>query len=154
MKFINYLIYGSTQKQPFSNSNKAVVSDTPFDPFLFQLASSSSYKYPTYSAKLKLKNKNLNFSLQKKNIQISVIEMSMSIFSSFEALCAETFYGQKVAPLSTPPISNYVKIDDLMNKDKEVSLSPSQPKDRRRTRATRFAPELDGLHCFETIIPY
>ncbi|KAL3653722.1 hypothetical protein CASFOL_003403 [Castilleja foliolosa] len=87
--------------------------------------------------------------------------MSMPIFSPFEALCAETFYGQKVVPLSTPPPSNYtniegpaVKIDDLMNTDKEVSLSPSQPKNRRRTRATRFAPELDGLHCFETIIPY
>ncbi|GFP88747.1 hypothetical protein PHJA_001018400 [Phtheirospermum japonicum] len=84
--------------------------------------------------------------------------MSMSIFSAFEALCAETFYGQKVAlPLTPPPSINIkkqdlaVKIEDL-KKGKEVN---SQPEDRRRIRAPpRFAPELDGVYCFETILPY
>lgn len=25
---------------------------------------------------------------------------------------------------------------------------------KRRVRLPRFAPELDGVHCFETIVPY
>ncbi|KAH6756260.1 hypothetical protein C2S52_017853 [Perilla frutescens var. hirtella] len=72
--------------------------------------------------------------------------MSMSIFSSFEALCAEKL-GFSFSPA--------VKIDDLMKtKVKDVNSSSKPAKDRRTTRAMRFAPELDGVHCFETILPY
>ncbi|GFP80191.1 hypothetical protein PHJA_000162500 [Phtheirospermum japonicum] len=81
----------------------------------------------------------------------------MSIFSAFEALCAETFYCQKVAlPLTPPPSINInkqdlaVKIEDL-KKGKEVT---SQQEDRRSIRAPRFAPELDEVYCFETFLPY
>ncbi|KAL3653736.1 hypothetical protein CASFOL_003417 [Castilleja foliolosa] len=83
--------------------------------------------------------------------------MSMSNFSAFEALCAESFYGQKVAlPLAKPPSNNpnkqdpAVKIDDLKKKVKNVNSFPSQPEDR----TPRFAPELDGVYYFETIVPY
>ncbi|KAL3630749.1 hypothetical protein CASFOL_023733 [Castilleja foliolosa] len=90
--------------------------------------------------------------------------MSMSIFSSFDALCAESFFGQKISHSRGPARSNdtnkqvpAAKIDD-QKKGKDVNSCPSQPEkkpgDRRRIRALRFAPELDGVHCFETIIPY
>ncbi|XP_050235851.1 uncharacterized protein LOC126685900 [Mercurialis annua] len=91
----------------------------------------------------------------------------MSMFSSFDALCAE-FYGQKLK-LSGGPSSDQQRnpkiLDSLIEKSetegKEKSLvssalrkvkgSPSPPQERRRPR---FAPELDGVHCFETILPY
>ncbi|KAG8381588.1 hypothetical protein BUALT_Bualt06G0137100 [Buddleja alternifolia] len=90
--------------------------------------------------------------------------MSMSIFSSFEALCAESSFGQKVGfswPYSNSNTNKKepaaVKIDDDLKKGKEVNSSfqptttKKKPENRRRPR---FAPELDGLHCFETILPY
>ncbi|PIM98403.1 hypothetical protein CDL12_29117 [Handroanthus impetiginosus] len=92
--------------------------------------------------------------------------MFMSIFSSFDALCAESV-GRKVSLSDfAPPPSNAiervpggggsVKIDDL-KKGKEANSS-SQPEkkaeDRRRMRALRFAPEFDGVYSFETIVGY
>ncbi|GFP88754.1 hypothetical protein PHJA_001019100 [Phtheirospermum japonicum] len=90
--------------------------------------------------------------------------MSTSIFSSFDALCAESFFGQKINPFRDPAPSKdtnkqvpAVKID-VQKKGKDVNPCPSQPEkklgDRRRIRAPRFAPELDGVYCFETIISY
>ncbi|KAL3653695.1 hypothetical protein CASFOL_003376 [Castilleja foliolosa] len=92
--------------------------------------------------------------------------MSMSIFSSFDALCAESFFGQKINLFKGSTSSNNdstklvpaLKVDDQIKKGKDVNSCPSLPEkkleDRRRIRAPRFAPELDGLHCFETLIPY
>ncbi|GFP88753.1 hypothetical protein PHJA_001019000 [Phtheirospermum japonicum] len=86
--------------------------------------------------------------------------MSMSIFSSFDALCAESFFGQKTSLFKGPAPSNNtrqataLKIDD-QKKGKDVNSGPEKKLgDRRRIRALRFAPELDGVHCFETILPY
>ncbi|CAA0813065.1 Unknown protein [Striga hermonthica] len=91
--------------------------------------------------------------------------MSMSMFSSFDALCAESFFGQKIGLFSFPATSGHddgktpeLKIG-LVKKGKEVNSPPPHPEkkrteDRRRVRAARFAPELDGVYCFETIIPY
>ncbi|KAL3653697.1 hypothetical protein CASFOL_003378 [Castilleja foliolosa] len=87
--------------------------------------------------------------------------MSMSIFSSFDALCAESFFGQKINLFKGSTSSNNdstklvpaLKVDDQIKKGKDVN-SEKKLEDRRRTRAPRFAPELDGLHCFETLIPY
>ncbi|KAL6533387.1 hypothetical protein OROMI_027499 [Orobanche minor] len=90
--------------------------------------------------------------------------MSMSIFTPFDALCAESFFGQKVYFSSNSPSGNTtdkrdpdLEIDD-MKKGKEVNLYPylsnKKPEDRRYSRAPRFAPELDGVHCFENILPY
>ncbi|KAL0299750.1 UNVERIFIED_CONTAM: hypothetical protein Sradi_6634800 [Sesamum radiatum] len=86
--------------------------------------------------------------------------MSMSIFTSFDALSAE-FFGQKVylAPSNTnkpTAAAAATKVDDL-KKGTEVKSSSEPvktPEDRRRIRAPRFAVELDGVHCFETILPY
>ncbi|KAG8381597.1 hypothetical protein BUALT_Bualt06G0138000 [Buddleja alternifolia] len=91
--------------------------------------------------------------------------MSTSFFSSFEAL--STSFGQKVVGLSWAPAPSNankqepavaaVKFDDS-KKGKEVNSSyqptTKKPEDHRRMRALRFAPELDGVYCFETILPY
>ncbi|CAN4085631.1 unnamed protein product [Withania somnifera] len=103
--------------------------------------------------------------------------MMMSIFSSFDALSADLF-GQKVtrswaqAPFdkkqqegagpiesdrknaaASPPTTSST---GELNKAGEAAVpstskSPSRP---QQQRWPRFAPELDGVHCFETIIPY
>ncbi|KAL3524462.1 hypothetical protein ACH5RR_017296 [Cinchona calisaya] len=101
--------------------------------------------------------------------------MLMSLFSSFDALCAESI-GQKVR-LSWPPGVNTTKDAkqqqqqqqqgsiDGGNRVKEGSSSSSNdPKkapnnhnhqlQQQQKRRPRFAVELDGVHCFETIIPY
>ncbi|XP_049394001.1 uncharacterized protein LOC125858294 isoform X2 [Solanum stenotomum] len=101
----------------------------------------------------------------------------MSIFSSFDALSAEIL-GQKVNHSWAPPTSDNKQQQGLaplvsdrktavsppstsspgeLNKAGEAaapssSKSPSRPQQQRRR--PRFAPELDGVHCFETILPY
>ncbi|KAM3247611.1 hypothetical protein P3L10_009378 [Capsicum annuum] len=102
--------------------------------------------------------------------------MMMSIFSSFDALSAEIF-GQKVTR-SWPPATSDNKqpaVGPTVSDRKAAAVSPpstssngglnkageaaapstsksvSRPQQQRRPR---FAPELDGVHCFETIIPY
>ncbi|CAN4089467.1 unnamed protein product [Withania somnifera] len=90
--------------------------------------------------------------------------MMMSIFSSFDALSAELI-GQKVnqptsdkkqkgvAPIvsdrktaaASPPSTSSI---GGLNKAGEAAAQPQQH------RRPSFAPELDGVHCFETIIPY
>ncbi|CAI9762518.1 unnamed protein product [Fraxinus pennsylvanica] len=74
--------------------------------------------------------------------------------------------GQKVA-LSWAPSSNMEvqrqgvsKKFDEVKKGKEISDSSQPPSQAKKTevrlpaRRPRFAPEFDGVHCFETIIPY
>lgn len=89
--------------------------------------------------------------------------MSTSLFSSFEALYADSI-GHKVPLYWAPPPPAQankkdptVKIDDDLKKGKDA-ISSSQPEkktgDRRRIVAPRFAPEFDGIHCFETIVPW
>ncbi|PHT53567.1 hypothetical protein CQW23_08029 [Capsicum baccatum] len=97
--------------------------------------------------------------------------MIVSIFSSFDALSAELF-GQKlnfskaynetkqqvVAPLVADrqpvvsPSSTCISSGDLIKKAREAS-PPSSARQQQHKRQ-RFAPEFDGVHCFETIIPY
>ncbi|KAM7499829.1 hypothetical protein LguiA_024243 [Lonicera macranthoides] len=88
--------------------------------------------------------------------------MFMSIFSSFDAVCAESF-GHKVGfsfPL-LPPFNITQKetgSSNNNNNNNNVTSSPDiikneKDKNQQRERKARFAPELDGLHCFETIVP-
>ncbi|GMI95335.1 hypothetical protein like AT1G32928 [Hibiscus trionum] len=77
-----------------------------------------------------------------------------SIFTSFDALCAE-FLGQTIRPSfasSTPKHGKVAiatnKASEDMNKNQQGNVEKSQQ------RAPRFAPELDGLHCFETLVSY
>ncbi|GAB4858608.1 hypothetical protein Ancab_010082 [Ancistrocladus abbreviatus] len=97
-----------------------------------------------------------------------------SIFSSFEALCAESS-GRKVS-LSWPSSERKEErkglsaVDGLKKDDAEKETrTPVMPKDtssrsiadgnqitrnNNLKRNPRFAVELDGVHCFETIVPY
>lgn len=94
--------------------------------------------------------------------------MIMSMFSSFDALFLESF-GQKVG-FSWPLVStkdDRTSLSLLENKEKSCSNSSADklnvkkiPENQevqqksRKTTSTRFALELDGVHCFESIIPY
>ncbi|KAL0304494.1 UNVERIFIED_CONTAM: hypothetical protein Sradi_6317500 [Sesamum radiatum] len=81
--------------------------------------------------------------------------MLMSIFSSSS--------GQKV-DLSgwASSSSNANKQEAAVAADKTDGLTKGKGSlqttkksgGRRKTRELRFAPELDGVHCFETILPY
>ncbi|KAF8042800.1 hypothetical protein BT93_A1201 [Corymbia citriodora subsp. variegata] len=77
----------------------------------------------------------------------------MSIFSSFEALCAEA-HGQKIAFSFSPAKAQPPVDSSAAEKVKKVGGKPLPGQSQPKKRAPRFAPELDGVHCFETILPY
>lgn len=80
-----------------------------------------------------------------------------SMFSSFDALCAE-FLGQTVKP--SFPISQQqskTSTSALNNKvsDQKRVCSPEAGQVKKQQKSApprRFAVELDGLHCFETLV--
>ncbi|MCL7050079.1 hypothetical protein MKW94_008981 [Papaver nudicaule] len=72
-----------------------------------------------------------------------------SIFSSFDAVCFE-FLKQKIgSSSSTMEIKNNTGINKV-NSTPEPQVQKQEEKKRTSTR--RFAVELDGLNCFETIV--
>ncbi|KAL5737082.1 hypothetical protein ACOSQ2_031870 [Xanthoceras sorbifolium] len=87
----------------------------------------------------------------------------MSIFSSFDALCAE-FYRQKIDFSAGSAEKPKQEANSMKRSGSEENKSPSsvggRPSEEQRrriregARRARFAPELDGVHCFETIVPY
>ncbi|WOG90916.1 hypothetical protein DCAR_0310163 [Daucus carota subsp. sativus] len=90
--------------------------------------------------------------------------MLMSMLSSFDALFAESF-GHKVGfswPLlsakDVQPSENKMQSSSGNFADKFIAKKlPENQEVQQKTRkiaSTRFAPELDGVHFFETIIPY
>lgn len=98
--------------------------------------------------------------------------MMMSIFSSFDALSAE-FFGQKLSlakPSTTETKQQEVAVGPFVSDTKTTAAPPSNPSARVVKKAgeasppsssrqqlqkrQRFALELDGVHCFETIVPY
>ncbi|KAL7213990.1 hypothetical protein ACSBR1_026422 [Camellia fascicularis] len=85
--------------------------------------------------------------------------MSMSLFSSFDALCAE-YLGQKVGlswakerkvDLDSSAVDHRKKTSSPMIVKESSNKSKEEGKQQRRPR---FAPELDGVNCFETIVLY
>nr|GMC61007.1 AF211539_1 Avr9/Cf-9 rapidly elicited protein 65 [Ipomoea batatas] len=91
----------------------------------------------------------------------------MSLFSSFEVLCADSI-GLKVN-LSRPPSSAQRQLQQTAGSESKTAPPPSaagggsnksgevptpQAKRPQQQRRPRFAPEFDGVHCFETVIPY
>ncbi|GJZ24489.1 hypothetical protein Tco_1052541 [Tanacetum coccineum] len=71
-----------------------------------------------------------------------------SIFSSFDALSAE-FLGQSLRSLNTKSPASGTTIKD--HEQKKVKYET----DRKQGKASyggRWAPELDGLHCFESLV--
>lgn len=94
----------------------------------------------------------------------------MSIFSSFEAKSAE-LYGWKLFDFSPPKTSSSsssssIAVDDHDHHDLKREIDNSSVKKEsgnskqksnlitKLKRNPRFALELDGVHCFETIVPY
>lgn len=86
----------------------------------------------------------------------------MSMFSSFDALMAESF-GHKVGVSQSMITKERVVSTEKQvkeetpasNKDISVSKGKASPENQQhKPRKTRFAPELDGVHFFESIIPY
>ncbi|KAI4384876.1 hypothetical protein MLD38_002970 [Melastoma candidum] len=93
--------------------------------------------------------------------------MMSSIFSSFDAICAESLLGWKPMRFSGDQNSILRKDDShAVEKARKLEGGSVSPSDKardvdskrrqgdRQRRAPRFAPELDGVHCFETILPY
>ena len=80
-----------------------------------------------------------------------------SLFSSFDAACAELL--GKTLKASIPSFSmagGFVQKQDSEIKamEKGANHSPSSHVSKPKGTAARYAPELDGLHCFETLIRY
>ncbi|EXB78393.1 hypothetical protein L484_003255 [Morus notabilis] len=89
--------------------------------------------------------------------------MVMSMFSSFDAVCAEisNFSMPKAYGISSDSVHKDRKENgDSHNTGKTSPPPPSAPPSkvataqRKPQRTPRFAPEFDGVHCFETIVPY
>lgn len=81
-----------------------------------------------------------------------------SLFSSFDALCAE-FLGQAVgsnfAPVACPgrrsaPSDEHAP--DSATKSRGAKPPPPRREESGRRSGPRFAPELDGLNIFETLV--
>ncbi|KAG5255315.1 Avr9/Cf-9 rapidly elicited protein [Salix suchowensis] len=71
-----------------------------------------------------------------------------SMFSSFDAFCAELL-GEKLR--SSFPIAT----NDCNTKRKSGEGSSSRSSaGKQEKKVPRFAPEFDGLNCFETIVNY
>ncbi|KDP32654.1 hypothetical protein JCGZ_14774 [Jatropha curcas] len=87
--------------------------------------------------------------------------MMMSIFSSFDALGAE-LYGQKLNYSAKQETGTTV--ESIKKSRSEGKSLPSSPVSKKGSATSlppqqerwtpRFAPELDGVHCFETILRY
>ncbi|KZV43117.1 hypothetical protein F511_04509 [Dorcoceras hygrometricum] len=74
--------------------------------------------------------------------------MMMSIFSPFDLLLGEAF-GQKITGHWA------TTAEDRKDVNKRAGeVNPSPPQQKQEEPRPRFAPELDGLHCFESILPY
>ncbi|KAJ0104708.1 hypothetical protein Patl1_17389 [Pistacia atlantica] len=84
-----------------------------------------------------------------------------SMFSSFDAFSAE-FLGQKVRASfvsATKKVNNMqseskdsTRVNKTSHMEKKQEGGPSSSK--ASSGKARFAPELDGLNCFETIVSY
>ncbi|KAG2680640.1 hypothetical protein I3843_11G108700 [Carya illinoinensis] len=85
-----------------------------------------------------------------------------SMFSSFDAVCAELL-GQTVrtsfssiAKGTSNAAAAASSIDASKKQQGDAQPPPACAKKeiRPRQRVPRFAPELDGLNCFETLVSY
>ncbi|KAK9724907.1 hypothetical protein RND81_05G107400 [Saponaria officinalis] len=87
----------------------------------------------------------------------------MSLFSSFDALCAESTgwksfnFSTAAAAPAAPSTAAREEHASTTECNKQVQNKVNEEKKAVKkviTRNPRFALEFDGLHCFETILPY
>ncbi|KAI3439778.1 uncharacterized protein J3R85_004431 [Psidium guajava] len=86
-----------------------------------------------------------------------------SIFSPFDFLCDELF-RQKVKAHLPPALSNVAGGDSSplqrskrapntpRTESKSDNVTEQKRMETQKESSPRFAPELDGIHCFETIV--
>uniref|UniRef100_A0A803QXU4 Avr9/Cf-9 rapidly elicited protein n=1 Tax=Cannabis sativa TaxID=3483 RepID=A0A803QXU4_CANSA len=89
----------------------------------------------------------------------------MSMFSYFDVLLgdASTAKGFSSSSSSSSAVKkereNSIKNGDRRSENsatslpENVSTTATTRRDHQK-RSPRFAPEIDGVHCFETILPY
>ncbi|KAM6555281.1 hypothetical protein CsatB_002300 [Cannabis sativa] len=89
----------------------------------------------------------------------------MSMFSYFDVLLgdASTAKGFSSSSSSSSAVKKE-RENSIKNGDRRSENSATSPTENVSTTATtrrdhqkrspRFAPEIDGVHCFETILPY
>jgi len=156
--------------------------------FLSRQQTSGSLPSLRVSLLISLRNQDHN---QFGNGRIRLSKM-MSIFSPFDAFCAESngwklcnFSGRQFSSSSSSSSSSATQFDrkisssssavnvdrdhenslrreianpvtkkDAENSNKIDDPSGQKPMTMTKKRNPRFAVEFDGLHCFETIIPY
>ncbi|KAL3725019.1 hypothetical protein ACJRO7_030088 [Eucalyptus globulus] len=78
-----------------------------------------------------------------------------SIFSSFDFLCAELF-RLKVKAQLPPAVSTVAggNPSPLQHESKSGNATEQMKWKHGKERFPRFALELDGIHCFETIVSH
>ncbi|KAI3982488.1 hypothetical protein MKX01_031227 [Papaver californicum] len=77
-----------------------------------------------------------------------------SIFSSFDAACFE-FLHQKTASLpsmETKKNNNTAGDNKVSSPPEKQQVQKKQEDEKKTTSTRRYALELDGLNCFETIV--
>ncbi|XP_060971103.1 uncharacterized protein LOC133037715 [Cannabis sativa] len=91
----------------------------------------------------------------------------MSMFSYFDVLLGDASTAKGFSSSSSSSSSSAVKNkreNSIKNGDRRsensatslpenVSTTATTRRDHQK-RSPRFAPEIDGVHCFETILPY
>ncbi|KVI04296.1 hypothetical protein Ccrd_017393 [Cynara cardunculus var. scolymus] len=82
------------------------------------------------------------------------MSMFIPIFTPFDALCCE-FIARKLlvsnTSIKTQEVSECMKINESHD---HPSPSADIKKPSKLQMKPRFAPEFDGVYCFETILPY
>ncbi|KAG2333101.1 hypothetical protein Bca52824_004281 [Brassica carinata] len=80
----------------------------------------------------------------------------MSIFSPFEALCSESSGFKIKLPGGQKQSSggNQPPASEQQKNYERIHVSSDDEKNKKKIQPMRIAPELDGVHCFETILPF
>ncbi|KAK2981950.1 hypothetical protein RJ640_019170 [Escallonia rubra] len=80
-----------------------------------------------------------------------------SMFSSFDAVCAELLGQTGRASVSpSKKVDGFLQSHQQTQKREQTKVTDeaNEKKAGRQQRRARYAPELDGLNCFETMITY
>ncbi|KAG2680639.1 hypothetical protein I3760_11G107600 [Carya illinoinensis] len=81
--------------------------------------------------------------------------MNSMIFTSFDAVCAELLGQKGRSDTAASSIDvNKKQQGDSQSHGPPLATYVKEEKQPQQRRSLRFAPELDGLNCFETLISY
>ncbi|KAL8192272.1 hypothetical protein R6Q57_027939 [Mikania cordata] len=77
----------------------------------------------------------------------------MSIFCSIHAFCVESIRLKLPGTVNTLKHSSPAETLSSNDDHSKSSTDVKKPRTKMEIRP-RFAPEFDGINCFETIVPY